>query len=66
MTTYTKALERFHRLDRVRTFPSRCDRCAFPIWKEHRVSIIEVKGGNPLVMHDECAGRHRREEAVRP
>lgn len=64
MTTFTKAVQRFHRLERVATFPRRCSRCAITFDGSDRVSVMENAIGLPLVMHEECAGRQRRYDAT--
>lgn len=60
MTTYAKAVQRFKRIERVALFPRRCSRCAIDFTTKDRVSVLENAIGLPLVMHEECAGRHRR------
>lgn len=56
---YEKAYERFRRLDPVRVMPKLCDGCHASMIAPDRISVIERRGRNPLVMHEVCGRRYR-------
>lgn len=64
MSNYAKAVQRFHRLDRTRCFPRECDRCRIVFNRDDHVSIVEVRDGNPLAMHEACADRNKHDSRV--
>lgn len=59
MTTYAKAVERFKKLERVCSFPRRCEYCSETLTAMDNLSVIERAGIRPAVMHADCARRYR-------
>lgn len=54
MNDHANAYQRFRRLERVRSFPRRCERCDATWLRDDKVSIVELRGGGCMALHERC------------